>query len=295
MNYCHEPVAASAVVELMRLRPGAVVVDCCVGFGGHARLFLQAITPGGFLLGTDVDQEALKRADVVLKPLGGRYELVRANYAQARSLLAERGVVAADAVFLDLGVCSLHFDEARRGFSVWKDGPLDMRMDPDAEETAADIVNQWAEEDLARLFWEVGDERRSRAIARAIVERRRSAPIVTTRQLAALVEQVKGKSRQGIHAATKVFMALRIQVNRELDNLASILADAPAMLNPDGRIVVISYHSKEDFLVKNAFRSGLKSGEYSEASRKPISPSSEEMRANPRSRSARIRYAVKAR
>ncbi len=294
MNFQHEPVAADTVVELMGLTPGAKVVDCCVGFAGHARRFLAAIAPDGYLLGTDLDPAALERAEAVLGPLGVPFDLEQANYTEAPRLLAERGIETVQAVFLDLGVCSLHFDAGARGFSAKQDGPLDMRFDTTAATTAADIVNQWSRDDLARLFWDYGDERQARAIAQAIVERRRSASIATTRQLATICERVKGKSRQGIHAGTKVMMALRMQVNHELENLASILDAAPSLLAPGGVLLAISYHSKEDKLVKEAMRDGVKRGLYSDATRKPIVPSPAEVAANPRSRSAKIRRAIRA-
>lgn len=294
MECQHEPVAADTVVGLMGLVPGAVVVDCCVGFGGHARRLLAEIAPGGFLLGTDLDESALERADALLRPCGVRYELVRANYTQVPTLLAERGIHGAQGLLLDLGVCSQHFDRAERGFSVWHDAPLDMRMDRSQPLTAADIVNTWPGDTLAQLFRDYGDERQAAAIARAIVERRRASPILTTRQLAETVEHVKGRSRQRIHAGTKVFMAVRMQVNLEIENLVEILRSAPDVLAPGGCCVVISYHSKEDRLVKAAFREGLQCGTYSDVTRKPIVPSPAEIAANPRSRSAKLRRAVRS-
>ena len=284
----------SALLGVLNLRPGHSVVDCCIGLGGHASEFLSRIGPDGFLLGTDLDAGAIAAAEVRLKPYGVRCELVHANYTQIPRLLSERGIQHVHAVFMDLGVCSSHFDQPARGFSVWHEGPLDMRMDRQQSLSAAQIVNQWPREQIARLLWEYADERQADRIADAIVQRRRSAAITTTRQLAALVEQVKGRSRRGIHAATKCFMAIRVAVNRELESLAEFLNVAPTILAPGGVLAVLTYHSKEDKLVKTAFRDGLKQGLYSDATRKPIVPSSEEMAANPRSRSAKLRRALRS-
>jgi len=294
MDYQHEPVAVEEVMGLMALGPGATVVDCCVGFGGHASRFLAETAPNGFLLGTDLDAAALDTARERLSPFGGRFELVRANYTQIPELMRERDIPSAQAVFLDLGVCSLHFDRDDRGFSVHRDGPLDMRMGRGQTLTAETIVNEWTAEQLAQIFHDYGDERRARDIAQAIVTRRRASRLTSTLQLAALVEQIKGRSKHGVHAATHVFQALRVSVNRELENLASILSSAPHILAPGGSFVVISYHSKEDRLVKESFRSARKEGLYSDVTRKPVVPSPQTVAANPRSRSAKIRRAVRA-
>ena len=293
MTYDHKPVLAEKVVEAMGLKPGDRVVDCCVGFGGHASLFLQTIRPDGFLLGTDLDAEAIRTASDRLKAHGVRYELVRANYTQIPDLLAERGIESVEGVFTDLGVCSLHFDKGQRGFSVWHEGSLDMRLDAEQTLTAAQIVNQWSREQLELLLRDYGDERQAGRIAEAIVERRRSATIQTTRQLAVLIEQVKGRSRRGIHAGTKSFMALRMATNRELENLAALLDALPRVLAPGGSFVCLTYHSKEDKLVKDALRAGRRSGLYSDLTRKPITPSPEEIETNPRARSAKLRRAVR--
>ncbi len=294
MTYEHKPVLAERAVEAMGLEPGDRVVDCCLGFGGHASLFLQAVRPSGFLLGTDLDAEAIKLAEDRLRAHGVRFELVRANYTQIPDLLAERGIENVEGVFTDLGVCSLHFDKAQRGFAVWHEGRLDMRLHVEQTLTAAQIINEWSREQLEQLLREYGDERQAARIAEAITERRRSAAIQTTRQLATLVEQVKGRSRRGIHAATKCFMALRMATNRELENLTALLDAVPGILAPGGSFVCLTYHSKEDKLVKDAFRAGKKEGLYSDVTRKPITPSPEEIETNPRARSAKLRCAVRS-
>ena len=294
MTYEHKPVLAERAVEAMGLEPGDRVVDCGLGFGGHASLFLQAVRPSGFLLGTDLDAEAIKLAEDRLRAHGVRFELVRANYTQIPDLLAERGIENVEGVFTDLGVCSLHFDKAQRGFAVWHEGRLDMRLHVEQTLTAAQIINEWSREQLEQLLREYGDERQAARIAEAITERRRSAAIQTTRQLATLVEQVKGRSRRGIHAATKCFMALRMATNRELENLTALLDAVPGILAPGGSFVCLTYHSKEDKLVKDAFRAGKKEGLYSDVTRKPITPSPEEIETNPRARSAKLRCAVRS-
>jgi len=293
MTYDHQPVMAEKAVETMGLKPGDRVVDCCVGLGGHASLFLQTIRPNGFLLGTDLDAGAIEVASGRLKAHGARYELVHANYTQIPDLLAARGIDKVEAIFTDLGACSVHFDRAGRGFSLWHEGSLDMRWDVEQTLTAAQIVNQWSLARLEQLFRDYGDERQASQIAEAIVERRRATPIRTTRQLAVLIEQVKGRAKRGIHAGTKCFMALRMATNRELENLTTLLEAAPGILAPGGSFVCITYHSKEDKLVKDAFRTGRKEGLYSDVTRKPIAPSPREIQANPRARSAKLRRAIR--
>lgn len=294
MDYPHEPVLLAEVLEALNLRPGDRVVDGCLGLAGYACAFLDRIRPDGFLLGTDLDQELIAQARARLSERGGRFELVHSNYADLPEVLARLQIERVAAVGLDLGVCSQHFDLGPRGFSVWRDGPLDMRFDRGQELTAATIVNHWPQERIAHILWDCGEERQARRIARAIVARRRAGPLTTTGQLAALVEQVKGRSRKGAHAAVKTFQGLRVTVNAELENLERFLEAAPDILAPGGRVAVIGYHSKEDRLVKTAFRRGRQQGLYAEVTRKPIVPSPEEVAANPRARSAKLRCAVRA-
>ncbi len=296
----HVPVMVGVVVEWLRPRPGARLVDATVGLGGHAAALLAA-APGSRLVGLDHDPEALARAGARLASAGSRVTLRRASYAELRRVLAELGWDGADAILLDLGVSSLQLDDAARGFSFRADGPLDMRMGPGAARAAAEIVNGWAEEDLARILFEYGEERRARAVARAIV---RARPLAATRQLAAVVEHVLGRGRPGIHPATRTFQALRIAVNDELNSLDRFLADGFEALRPGGRLAVLAYHSLEDRRVKEAFRRWAADclcppgivpcacgwrARVRALTRRPLRPSAAEVAANPRARSARLR------
>src|SRR5437899_5553603 len=240
----HVPVMLGEVVEWPRPRPGARSVDATVGLGGHAAALLGA-APDTSLLGLDRDPEALARARERLRAEGDRIDLRQANIADAAAILAEKGWDAADAVLLDLGVSSLQLDTPERGFAFQREGPLDMRMDPSAPLTAAEIVNRWPEARLARLIAECGEERRARAIARAIG---RARPLRTTGQLAAVVSGVLGAGRGGIHPATRTFQALRIAVNDELGALERFLTDGYRLLRPVGRLAILFSHSQEDRL-----------------------------------------------
>ena len=296
----HVPVMVGVVVEWLRPRPGARLVDATVGLGGHAAALLAA-APDASLVGLDVDPDALARAGARLASAGDRVVLRRASYAELRRVLAELGWDGADAILLDLGVSSLQLDEPARGFSFRADGPLDMRMGPDAPRDAAEVVNGWAEEDIARVLFAYGEERRSRAIARAIV---RARPITSTRALAGVVERVLGRGKPGIHPATRTFQALRIAVNDELAALDRFLADGVDALRPGGRLAILAYHSLEDRRVKETFRRWAADcicppgvvrcvcgwrARVRELTRRPLPPSPAEVAANPRARSARLR------
>ena len=296
----HVPVMVGVVVEWLRPRPGARLVDATVGLGGHAAALLAA-APGATLVGLDVDPDALSRAGAHLAPAGSHVVLRRASYAELRTVLAELGWDGADAILLDLGVSSLQLDEPARGFSFRADGPLDMRMGPSAACDAAEIVNTWAEEDLARTIFEFGEERRARAIARAIV---RARPLASTRALAAVVERVLGRGKPGLHPATRTFQALRIAVNDELAALDRFLADGVDALRPGGRLAVLAYHSLEDRRVKETFRRWAANcicppgvvrcvcgwrARVRELTRRPLTPPPTEVASNPRARSARLR------
>src|SRR2546422_3684155 len=245
----HVSVMMGEVVEWLRPRPGACLVDATVGVGGHAAALLAAARDTS-LLGLDRDPTALARARDTLRTYEERVDLRQANFVDAGAILAEKGWDAADAILLDLGVSSLQLDTAERGFAFQHEGPLDMRMDPSGALTAAEIVNHWPESRLARLIAEYGEERRARAVARAVV---RARPLDTTGQLAAVVSGVLGRGRPGIHPATRTFQALRIAVNDELGGLDRFLADGYRLLRPEGRLVVLSYHSLEDRRGETAF------------------------------------------
>ncbi len=303
----HEPVLLESVLDLMAIRPGGTYLDGTVGGAGHARAILDRAGPEGRLIGLDRDPEALGRAGEALRPYGGRVELVRANFADLAGVAASRGIGAVDGVLLDLGVSSDQLDTARRGFSFRMEGPLDMRMDPDGGRSAADVVNTASEEELANLFRSYGEEPRARAAARAIARARAIGRIETTAQLADTVRPVCGFGRRsGIDPATRVFQALRIEVNGELDSLRRGLPAALGLLKPGGRLAVIAFHSLEDRIVKDFFRrhagreEALQAGgsvwvsespEVRLVTRKAVTAPEDETARNPRARSAKLRVA----
>jgi 16S rRNA (cytosine1402-N4)-methyltransferase len=282
----HVPVLLEETLELLAVTPGGLWVDGTLGLGGHAEAVLRASAPDGRLLGLDRDAEALERARERLLPFGTRVTLAHADYREIPERLeGER----ASGILLDMGVSSLQLDDAERGFSVRREGPLDMRMDRSARGTAFELVNRLRERDLADLIHELGEEPFSRRIARAIARARERAPIETTTELAEIVRRAAPSSRRpGFHPATRTFQALRIKVNRELEGLGEAIERAAACLRPGGRMVVIAFHSLEDRAAKLAFRALHGSG-FSLLNRKPLRPSEDETRRNPRARSARLR------
>jgi 16S rRNA (cytosine1402-N4)-methyltransferase len=272
-------------LELLAVRPGGTYVDGTVGLGGHAAAILERSAPDGRLLGVDRDAEALEQAAERLRPFGERARLVHADYREIPGVL---GAQRADGILLDLGTSSFQLDTAERGFSFRADGPLDMRMDRSFGETAADVVNRTREADLADIIYRFGEERASRRIASAIVAARRQERIRTTGELAAIVRRAAGRSRPGLDPATRTFQALRIHVNRELDDLGPALAKVAQCLAPRGRMAVIAFHSLEDREVKHTFRA-LGTQGFVVLTRRPLRPGPAEVAGNPRSRSARLR------
>jgi 16S rRNA (cytosine1402-N4)-methyltransferase len=280
-------VLPAETLQLLNPAPGEIWVDCTVGAGGHSRLIAERLGGTGSLIGLDQDPTMLELAR---ERLGGLpVGLVHANFDQLAEVLANRGVAAVDGVLADLGFSSDQLEASSRGFSFREDGPLDMRLDPTAGETAADLVNRLSETALADVFWEYGEERFSRRIARRIVEQRAATPFATTGQLANLVRKCVPRSG-GIDPATRVFQALRIAVNDELGALERLLAALPRVVKPGGRAGIISFHSLEDRRVKQAFRS---SEEWEPLTKKPVEAGAEETARNPRSRSAKLRVAVR--
>jgi 16S rRNA (cytosine1402-N4)-methyltransferase len=301
----HVPVLVAEVIAGLQARPGGYFVDCTVGSGGHAASILEKIFPSGRLVGIDADPEAIRVSQTRLSDYGEAVTLVNDNFVNLEAICKEYHFHPVDGILFDLGVSSLQLDTAERGFSFQFDGPLDMRFDPRQELSASDIVNSFSEQDLAKLIEKYGEERHSRRIARHIVENR---PIATTTQLARLIEQVLSTSarRSKIHPATKTFMALRIAVNSELQNLELALKQTINLLRPGGRLAVISYHSLEDRIVKQFMRYAAsrclcppgtivcRCGHVPTLkliSRKVIKPTSLEIESNPRSRSAKLRLA----
>ncbi len=286
----HEPVLTTDVVTWLAPSGGGLFVDCTVGLGGHTRALLDA--GASRVIGLDRDADALALAGASLASYGDRLELVHADYRSLPAVLDARGIDRIDGALADLGVSSLQFDAEGRGFSFRRDEPLDMRMDRSEGPTAADLVNSADEQDLADAIFRFGEERYSRRIARAIVQARAAAPLATTGQLASIVRRaVPTRGYQRIDPATRTFQALRIWVNRELDDLDRFLRDAVRRLRDGARLVVISFHSLEDRIVKHTFRALDRGGEAVAAvlTKHPVVPGDEEVSRNPRARSAKLR------
>lgn len=252
--YEHIPVLYEPVLEALALAPAGRYIDCTVGGGGHAAGILERTAPGGQLLGIDLDTVALERTRRRLAPFEDRLTLVQGNFAGLGAIARAEGFDRVEGILFDLGVSSLQLEDAARGFSFQQEGPLDMRFDSAAGPTAADLVNRLDEEELADLLWEYGEERFSRRIARRIVQDRQREPIRRTERLARLVAEAVGGRRGKIDPATRTFMALRIAVNRELEQIPRGLDQAVELLVPGGRLVVIAFHSLEDRLVKGFIR-----------------------------------------
>jgi 16S rRNA (cytosine1402-N4)-methyltransferase len=295
-TFSHEPVLANEVLKYVDPGPGQVVLDGTVGLGGHASLILPRLGSAGRYIGLDVDPEMIERARALLAPPAGvELNLVRANYAQFPDVLRELGCPRVDHMLLDLGVNSAQLDDPARGFSFDREGPLDMRFDRQQKRQALDLVNSLSETELADIFYEFGQEGASRKIAKRICQLRHTGRITTTRVLAAAVESLfaAGAARQvgKTHPATRVFQALRVAVNRELDNLRQFLDQVLEFLSPGGTVVIISFHSLEDGLVKEFFRSASAQGQLTELTRRPEVAGASERNRNPRSRSAKLRAA----
>jgi len=292
-NQRHVPVLFQPAIDFLNVRAGGTVVDCTLGLAGHAEGIVRRLGAEGHLIAFDRDPEALelarKKLEQVSSELGSqapKITLINEAFSTISSYVKPASV---DGLLADFGVSSLQFDEARRGFSFQASGFLDMRMDTRQGQTAAQVVNEANERELADLIYEYGEERRSRRIARAIV---RGRPVTTTEQLARLVTQaVPAMKQERIHPATRTFQALRIFVNRELDEIKALLEAAPELLKPSARLVVISFHSLEDRIAKDSLRDGAQKGIWEILTRKPVTAGEEEMGRNPRSRSAKLRAA----
>jgi 16S rRNA (cytosine1402-N4)-methyltransferase len=289
----HVSVLLKEAIDFLAIRRDGNYIDATVGLGGHSLEIARRLGPQAHLIGFDKDPQALERAKQRLSELGGEVPKITLLHASYADVAQHVPAATADGLLADLGVSSLQFGDAARGFSFQAEGPLDMRMDPQEERTADQVVNRMREEDLANVIYEFGEERRSRRIARAIV---RARPIRTTAHLAqvisaALRSMKQHGAREKIHPATRTFQAIRIWVNRELDDLKQLMASAPGVLKPGGRLVVISFHSLEDRIVKDALREGAKAGIYSVLTKKPVEATQAEIDRNPRSRSAKLRAA----
>ena len=288
----HISVMPKEVLELLRLPQGGVAVDGTIGLGGHAFLMAQALGPHGHLIGIDRDNASLGLAQKKLASLSLKIDLLQGSFSSLDKILAGLKVSAVDGILLDLGISSFQLDDENRGFAFKSDGPLDMRMDPSSQaSTAADLVNTFKEAQLEKIIWEFGEERFARRIAEAIVMHRARAKIATTKSLADIILRAlpKGYTRGRIHPATRTFQAIRIAVNGELDALAQGLEVCFRALKKGGRLCVITFHSLEDRLVKNKFKSLDLQQEGVILTKRPLTASFEECAANPRSRSAKLR------
>ena len=301
----HQPVLYKEIIHALQPQAGGRYVDGTLGAGGHARGILEMSAPDGQLLGLDLDPQALAIARKILAPYEHRIHLAQASYTTLAEQLRQLGWQEVDGIVLDLGASSMQFDTPERGFSFTQDAPLDMRFGPHTPRTAAEIVNSYSERELADLIYEYGEERDSRKIARAIVKAR---PLHTTRQLVAAIEAVSPRRGDRVHPATRTFQALRIAVNEELTSIKEVLPQAAIALKSGGRLAVISFHSLEDRIVKDFFREQSRDlinppyeriyederkATLKEVNRKPITPSEEETKNNPRARSAKLRIAEK--
>ena len=291
VEFPHTPVMVEEVMGYLRPLSGQIILDCTVGNGGHASKIVNSIGSGGLLLGIDKDRDILQIAKQNLTKTGGRFKLYQSNYTDFDEVLRLAGVDKVNGVLLDLGVSSLQFDRAERGFSFSKDGLLDMRMDQSDGITARELIQQCDEEELADILWKYGEERWSRRIARAIILAEQKGGIMSTSQLASVVESVVPRGKMKVHPATRVFQALRIAVNNELESLKTFLEVIHRYMAVGGRIVVISFHSLEDRIVKDTFREKAHQGIFTLLTKKPLIPNDDEIVKNIRCRSAKLRAA----
>ncbi|MDR7857182.1 16S rRNA (cytosine(1402)-N(4))-methyltransferase RsmH [Tissierella sp.] len=309
MNFEHISVLLNEVLEGLNIKEDGIYVDGTLGGAGHSSQIVKGLTTGK-LIGIDQDQNALNKSSEVLKDYSDRVILVHNNYENIDKVLESLQIEKVDGILLDLGVSSHQLDEETRGFSHNKDAPLDMRMDESNPFTAWDVVNKYSERELEKIIWEYGEDRWARRIAKFIIEERKEKPIDTTFQLVTAIKKAIPKEvrKDGHHPAKKTFQAIRIEVNRELDVLTKSIPSMVNLLNPGGRLVIITFHSLEDRIVKEAFRELYKDcicpphlpqcvcDKYREIeiiTRKPILPSNVEIETNPRSRSAKLRIAEK--
>jgi 16S rRNA (cytosine1402-N4)-methyltransferase len=293
MGSQHIPVLVEEVMNLLRCDAHKTYVDATLGGGGHALEILKRTSPDGIVIGIDWDEEAIAQAREALVSFGDRIKLFRENFVRLPELLEALNISGVDGILLDLGLSSLQLEKKERGFSLKGEGPLDMRMDQRINRTAADLLHRLSFQELVSTLREFGEERWAKRIAKALVDEREKKPIETTHELREIVHQAIPKrfhSRR-IDPATRTFQALRIRVNEELENLGSVLETGWTLLKRGGRLCVISFHSLEDRMVKEAFRRLGRDGVMRGMTKKPITPSEEEQQRNPRSRSAKLRCA----
>ncbi len=296
----HRAVLLDDVLSALEPKPGMIVVDCTVGWAGHAAELLQRAGPTGMLIGLDMDAENLPKARTRLEAVGNPFHLHHSNFAGLQQILAAHDIAQVDALVADLGMSSMQVDEPARGFSYRRDGALDMRMDRSRGRTAAELLATISLDALSDALHQFGDEPQAMQIAMAILKTRENTPITTTSALARIIQEATHqddwrlhptKAKWNLHPAARTFQALRILVNRELANLEYLLRLLPSVLAPNGSAAVISFHSGEDRLVKAAFRAGQETGVYAAISAEPIRATWSERDANPRARSAKLRWA----
>lgn len=287
------PILLQEVLDALELQPGKVVADLTVGMGGHASAIAERVGPKGMVIGVDCDAEAIAVAEERLKGVDGRYQLFHRSFLDIASILKTAGFDKVHGILLDLGLSNLAVDRPERGFSFRHDGPLDMRMDRSQDRTAADVVNELSEKQLEDLLREYGEERHARKVARAICGARKHTRISSTQQLADIVVRAVPSRHGRLHAATRTFQSLRIATNNEIEKLRLLLEQVERYLFPGARLLAISFHSLEDRVVKTVLRRKEAEGVYEVLSRKPIRPTREEVARNGRSRSAKLRAAVR--
>ena len=284
----HIPVLLDEILQYLRIKEDGIYVDCTVGEGGHAEAILEHINKKGLLIGLDKDEKALRRAEERLKIVAENFCLLKSDFVHLPSQLERIGIHQVDGVVLDLGLSSFQLEEASRGFSFRKNGPLDMRFDTSSPVRAEELVNELPYSELERILRNFGEERKASLIARRIVQRRKEKRIRTTFELAEIARKALRRTGR-IDPATRTFQAFRIATNRELESLQKVLPEAPSLLKPGGRVCVISYHSLEDRIVKRSFKEAEGRGILKIITRKPVSPSIPEIQRNPHSRSAKLR------
>jgi len=290
----HLPVLVAEVLSYLHIRPGGIYVDATMGSGGHARRFLEESAPTGKVIGLDCDPAAVARAKQNLESFGERFIPIRKNFRALKEVLHSLAIPAVDGILADLGVSSEQLDDPKRGISFRWEAPLDMRLDPEGPLTAGELIRRLAAEEMEKIFREYGEERWAGRIAKAIVRERRVRPLQTTGDLLRIIAGATPSYRSRIHPATRTFQALRLAVNEELASLEIFLRECPDLLKPGGRLGVISFHSLEDRIVKEHFRKWGKRGKgetppFRILTPKPVGPSREEIRSNPRARSAKFR------
>ena len=313
MEFHHLPVLLNECLEGLAIRPNGAYLDCTLGGAGHSSEIVKRLNAEGRHFGIDRDADAIAAASARIENLHAeaRFQAIRGNFHDAKALLAAAGVNQLDGILADLGVSSHQLDVRERGFSYHEEAPLDMRMDQSQQLSAREIVNTWTEDELNRIFRDYGEEKWARQIARVICDRRKDRPIETTRDLVGIIDAAipkKFRAKDGSHPARRSFQALRIAVNDELDPLAPAIEDLVSLLRPGGRLCIITFHSLEDRIVKNAFRTMAdpcicpknmpvcvcgRKPQVKLITRKPITASSEELEANPRARSASLRVVEK--